>query len=194
MTSLPTFFAILISFALYGYSALGQEPAKSPLSFPAQEKLIIQIGDIDGCGDPTTYSQLWWTRRGAVTRIIDANTVIFRRDADSRNWEPRVLRVRLVGVDPALNSKAIKNYLTKKVLNKEVIITGNLKDEKDLELFGILSIEPSFSDVNAALIESGIARFKNFDLGHLIPYNKACQLEKAQERAKKAKLGMWATK
>lgn len=170
-----------------------------PLSFAqnvetpkASSTPIISIFTLDdGCGDPSTYSQTWDWREGTIIEVVDAKTIVFKQDIENGNKKDRVLTVELVGIDTSINAIAIKKYLTK-FLNKSVTIWANLKAPEDLTMFAVVTIARGSIEINESLMEQGIARFKTFDLGHLIPYNKACQLEKAEAKAKKAKLGIWS--
>lgn len=148
----------------------------------------------DECGDPGTYSQLWWTREGTVTQVLDADRVRLEQDTYRGNPESAIITVKLVGIDKSVNAKAVKNFLVAKILNQRVTVTGNVRKESDTSMSGILALRSKYPDINEVLIEEGLAKFKNFDLGYLIPYNKACQMQNAEERARSAKRGIWQQK
>lgn len=160
-----------------------------PLLLPSTSIFILD----DGCGNPATFSQTWDWREGIVIRVVDANTIVFKQETENGNKKERTLTVELVGIDTSINEKAIKKYLAK-FKNTRVTVSGNLKDNLDISMYAIVRIGRGAIEINESLIEKGIARYKAFDLDHLIEYNEVCQLEKAEGRAKSAKLGVWANK
>jgi hypothetical protein len=149
----------------------------------------------DGCGNPMVESQLYESREGKVTKIINANTIILEQSVLNGNKVKGTYTVELVGIDSSKNKKKIIEFLKKYILNQNVEVTGNLRNKSDKKFKGLIFAASEVDDidwVNDNLLELGIAKYKNFSSDNLIPYNKPCQLEKAEARAKEAKFGIWA--
>ena len=88
-------------------------------------------------------------------------------------------------------------FLRKNVLNKTASVSANTRKKSDRFFGGVVSVaddKRDFGYINAYLLESGKAKYKEFASDNLVPYYWPCRLEKAQEKAKKAKLGIWAVK
>jgi endonuclease YncB( thermonuclease family) len=186
MKMIKALYLVLVSISL----SMAQNVEK-PKPSPAPTIQFFTVDD--GCGDPATFSQTWDWREGVVERIVDANTFVFKQETLNGNKETRTLVVELVGIDANVNTKALKEYLAK-FENKLVTVWGNLKNSNDASMPAVIAVGRGAIEINELLVEKGIAKFKPFDLGHLIPYNESCQLEKAEGRAKSAKLGIWANK
>lgn len=149
----------------------------------------------DGCGNPLVESQSYESREGKITKIINANTIIFEQSVLNGNKEKATHTIELAGIDSSKNRTKIIEFLKKHILNQEVLVTGNLRNKSDKKLKGLVFVASEDDDIdwiNDNLLELGIARYKKFSSNYLVPYNKPCQLEKAEERAKEAKLGIWA--
>ena len=108
---------------------------------------------------------------------------------------PNNFTVTLLGIDDKTNQSHIKNFLVENILHKEVWIQANLRKDSDKKFGGVVQLLGDNEDIdyiNEYLLENGIAKFKDFDSDNLVPYYLPCRLQKAEERAKEAKLGIWA--
>jgi hypothetical protein len=174
----------------------------------------FQIYD-NPCGDSAMESQTYGYRTGKVIKITNSNDLIVKVAKSNNVWddehqededeskliEPQIFKVFLVGIDKSSNKKQIKKFLTEKILNQEVQVTGNTKNswktKKDNSrkldaVVLLLGDSEDINDISEYLLESGIAKFKDFQLGNLVPMLTKCELKKAEEKAKTAKLGIWA--
>ena len=154
----------------------------------------FQIYD-DPCGNPAEESQLYTNREGKITKVISANLVVFEQKIENGNKKKEKFVVELIGVDSITNRKKIKQFLEKYVLNQNVEIIGNLKKESDKKFNGLVFVASDDDDVdwiNENLLENGIANYKSFESANLVSMVMPCRLQKAEEKAKKAKLGIWA--
>lgn len=172
----------------------------SCVSFYAQDKKDgINPGfslDFDvGCGNPAEESQLYTNREGKITKILNSSNVIFEQLIRDGNKEKGTFTVELIGIDSETNQTAIMNFLEKYVLNQNVEIIGNLRKKSDKKFKGLIFVASDDEDIdwiNENLLEKGLAQYKSFESANLVPSSEPCQLQKAEERAKEAKLGIWA--
>lgn len=149
----------------------------------------------DGCGDPAVESTAYAYRNGLVTEIISANEIVFEQDEAWGSEANTKFTVTLIGIDPDYNENEIKDFLTNFVLNKRIEILANLRKKTDKIFNGEITLlikNAEYRRVNEYLLERGIAKFKDFKADYLVPYITPCLLRKAEERAKNAKLGIWA--
>jgi len=149
----------------------------------------------DDCGDTAYESQLYDNRKGKIIEILSANKILFEQNSVNGNEVKDKFTVKLVGLDASKNKTAVKNKLQDILLNQEVEIFGNLRKKTDKEFGGIvwsLSDNEDIAEVNIYLLENGIARYKPFESANLVSMVMPCRLQKAQETAKEAKLGIWA--
>lgn len=173
----------------------------------------FSIGD-DGCGNPATESQTYDYRKGKVIKITSSNDLIVKvthsnADDDEREKDndesklitPIVFRVFLVGIEKGFNKEDLNKFLTEKILNQEVQVIGNTKNswktEKDnsRELYAVvwlLGEDEDIDDISEYLLENGIAKYKPFESANLVSMVMPCRLQKAEKKAKEAKLGIWA--
>jgi len=153
---------------------------------PLESKLTIEFSDNHGCGSGLVESQTygWWM--GKVTKILSSNRFVLNKR----------FAVTLVGINPKINKTAIKDFLKNNLLGKNISFSANLRKESDLKLNAVVVIRDydEVREINEYLLEHGLAKFKDFDTDYLVPYYWPCRLEKAQERAKQAKLGVWSNK
>lgn len=80
-------------------------------------------------------------------------------------------------------------------LNQSATITANLRNDSDKSFLGVIRLNQNsknIDDLSVNLLENGIAKFKDFETDYLVPSYMPCRLQKAEERAKEAKLGIWA--
>ena len=151
---------------------------------PPESKSIPKFGlsDNDGCGSGEVESQIygWWT--GKITKILSSNRVMLNQR----------FSVNLVGINPSVNKTDVRQFLEKYLLGKRVSFSANLRKKKDLKLNGVVLLMDSneIGEINEYLLEKGLAKFTDFDTDYLVPYYWPCRLEKAQEKAKNAKLGI----
>lgn len=171
-----------------------QDKEKSGVDFTSLMKgngVIIN----GGCGDTAYESQLYDNRKGKIIEILSANKVLFEQDSVDGNEEKDKFTVKLVGIDANENKTAVKNKLQEILLNQEVEIYGNLRKKKDKEFGGIvwyLGDNEDIDEVNIYLLENGIAKYEPFESANLVSMVMPCRLQKSEEKAKEAKLGIWA--
>ena len=164
----------------------------------------------DGCGNPFTESQTYGYRYGKVLQITSDNKIIVKvvrsnnvfDDEYEKNdngigrklKKPQLIIASLVGIDENINQTAIKNFLLDKVLDRQVTLIGNTvkNDEKKISALIQLTDEEEIDEISEYLLENGIAKFKAFQLTNIVPMRTACQLERAEAKAKTEKLGIWA--
>jgi hypothetical protein len=108
--------------------------------------------------------------------------------------KPQIIIASLVGVDETVNQTEIGKFLFEKVLDQEVTLIGNTvrDDGKKISALIELKNDEGINELSAYLLETGTAKFKPFQLTNLVPARTACQLEKAEAKAKKEQLGIWA--
>lgn len=163
----------------------------SCVSFYAQDKkdstetkIEIDLNFDDGCGSPLVESQTYGFWMGKIVKISDDNKLILRN-----------YTIELLGIDNKINKLQIRDFLNKNVLNKKVWIQANLRKETDKKFGAVVQLSDDDGDIdyiNEYLLENGLAKYKDFDSANLVPYYFPCRLQKAEERAKSAKLGIWA--
>lgn len=174
-----------------------------------ETKPEIDINYDDGCGNPFVESQTYGYRRGKVVKIKNANEIIVEitnsnnvwddeheeeRGDDSKLIKSQLFNVSLVGIDETANKKAIITFLKENLLNKQVTIVGNTRKKNSKKIKALIRFtkDDEFEEVSEYLLENGMAKFKDFQLTNLVPMRTHCELERAEETAKKAKLGIWA--
>jgi hypothetical protein len=170
------------------------------VSFYAQDKkestdVKSQFTIGDDCGDESYESQTYTNREGKITKILGRNQVIFEQAISDGNKEKRRFTVELVGIDSTTNQKIIKQFLEKYILNQNVEITGNLKKESDKKFKGLVFVasdDDNIDWINENILENGIAKYKPFKSANLVSMVMPCRLQKAEERAKSTKVGIWA--
>lgn len=152
-----------------------------------QKSVVIDLNDLnfdDGCGSPLVESQTYGIWKGKVVKILSSNKIVLDNN----------FTVLLLGIDNKVNQSQIKAFLVKNVLNKEVFIQANLQKESNKKFGGVVQLlvdEEETDYLNEYLLENGLAKFKDFDSANLVPYYFPCRLQKAEKRAKEAKLGIW---
>lgn len=188
-------------------------------SFYAQDKkesaaITSQFTLGDDCGNEAAESQTYDYRKGKVIKITNSHDLIVKvthsnaRDDeteedsnDSKLISPQVFRVSLVGIEKGFNTAAINKFLTEEILNQEVEVYGNtknswkIKKDNSRELSAnvwLLGDNEEITDISEYLLENGIAKYKPFESANLVSAVMPCRLQKAEERAKAEKLGIWA--
>jgi endonuclease YncB( thermonuclease family) len=158
-------------------------------------KFNFEIGH-DDCGDPASESQTYAYRQGKVIKIIASNKILFEQNSVFGHKDKEKFTVVLVGIDANQNKKNIEDFLKKNVLNQSVQIVGNTQRDKDKKFGGLITLfndsNEDIDELSEYLLENGIAKYKSFYSANLVPYTTPCILEKAEKRAKEAKLGIWA--
>lgn len=181
-----------------------EEPQKPPVS--GQFSLDYN----GGCGNPSAESQIYSYRYGQVLEITSDNKIIVRVVRSNNVWDDeyekidnetgrklikaQIYTVSLVGIDDRSGQTEIQKILLEKVLDREVTLIGNtIKDNhKKIDALVRLSNDDEIDEVSKYLLENGIARFKEFQLTNLVPKPTACELKRAETKAKTEKLGIWA--
>ena len=139
----------------------------------------------DGCGDPAVESQTYGFWKAKVVKIKSSNQIILDYPKNRG-----LFKIKLVGINPRENKTEIVNFLKKNVLNQEVWATSN-SPRKFGATVQVLN-NGEIDDLNEYLIENGIAKYVDFDSANLVPFYMPCRLQKAENRAKLAKRGIWA--
>lgn len=154
-------------------------------SIEKTEQSICSVCDADGCIRPTAESQTYGFWKGKIVKILSSNKLVLDNNRT----------VVLVGIDNKINQAQIKEFLNKIFLNKEVWIQATLRRKSDKKIRGVVEFSGYNEDIdsiNEYLLENGLAKYKNFETGYLVPSYMPCRLQKAEERAKLAKVGIWA--
>jgi endonuclease YncB( thermonuclease family) len=148
----------------------------------------------DPCGDPRRESTWWSPVEGKVARVIDGDTISVSLTARSR------LLVHLVGVDsPALDlqfEREAQLFLETNLLGKRVEVLVNpsnwlFKKPRPQEVTGVVYVVGSSrQDVGLSLIAAGLGRHKQPARYSMSGYTR-CQYERAEEKARAARLGLW---
>lgn len=150
---------------------------------------------VDPCGDPTVESMAWQSVEGTVIDVMDGDTIVMKSKGDR-------LLVELVGIEsPSLNKPfgmRAQLLLERLVKDKNIWVLMNFSDwgrgplapEK---ILGIVHVrDANIMDVNLELIRAGLARHKKAPAYKMSSYTE-CQYVKAEEKAREAKRGLWAT-
>lgn len=164
----------------------------------------------DGCGNAFAENQIYSYRYGKVFEITSDNKIIVKvlrsnnvledeyEKADDgvgrKLKKPQLIIASLVGVDTESNSSEIKNFLLDRVMGQDVTLIGNTKKDDGKKIDALIQVtsSPEIGEISKYLLENGIAKFKEFQLTNIVPLRTACELKRAEEKAKAAKLGIWA--
>ena len=168
----------------------------------------IKLAYDDGCGNPLAESQVYSFRNGKAIAITDDNKIIVKvnrgasvrsekyenADEAKRLQQPQLLTVSLVGIDASVNQSEIKRFLLDNVLDRDVTVIGNTRKDGDKNIDALVKLTSGDSrgEVSQLLLEQGIAKFKEFQLKNLVPTRTACELKRAEDKAKAEKTGIWA--
>jgi len=124
---------------------------------------------------------------GRAEKIVDGDTFDILVDSE-------LLRVRLAGIDcperrQAFGNRA-KERLSDLVFGKDVTVKWEKKDRDDRVLGKVLL---NGSDVNLRLIQDGFAWFFR-RYAHELPEQDRKEYDQAEQKARNAKIGLWADK
>jgi hypothetical protein len=187
-----------------------RKPAENDQKAENSPSELLSMNFGDGCGNPFAESQTYSVRYGTVLEITSDNKIIVKVVRSNNVWDdeyepndkgvgrklkkPQIIIASLVGIDEIANESAIKNFLLTKVLEQPVTLIGNTVkgDAKKIDALVELTNDAEIGEINAYLLANGIAKFKKFQLTNIVPARTACQLEKAEAKAREAKLGIWA--
>lgn len=150
--------------------------------------------------NPSEESQIFGHRPGKVIAVGEDNKLTIRISPskfytgdEEEHDKPFNAIVTLAGIDLAVNSKLINSFLRRNVLNRKVTVIGNSKNAR---LDGITAVvrlkNEDIWGVNTYLIEHGIAKFDYYKYAYIVPMCTYYDLEEAEQKAKDAKLGIWA--
>ena len=158
------------------------------VSLAVSAQRIALTKDMFDCGNPNSESQLIPEYKAKVIEIIDGNTVRVKIKEKAK----RIFRVDLAAVDTDENDAQAKQILIDEVLNKDIYLSGNTR-EKDF-MFGVIVTQNKngIGEVNRYFLENGIAKYKNPDYGYSTSNYVLCVYSKFEEKAREAKLGIWA--
>lgn len=183
---------------------------KAPENAQKSKEPLFNLTSDDGCGNPFAESQIYSYRYGTVLEITGDNKIIVKVLRSNNVWDdeyekndkgvgrkllkPQLIIASLVGIDETVNQSEIKNFLLEKVLDRQVTLIGNTKkdDAKKIDALVELTDDAEIDEIGEYLLENGMAKFKQFQLTNIVPMRTACQLERAEAKAKTAKLGIWA--
>lgn len=183
-----------------------EDAQKSKELLPGALKMTFD----DGCGNPFTESQTYSYRYGKVLEITSDNKIIVKVVRSNNVWDdeyektaegvgrklkkPQIIIASLVGIDETVNQSEIGRFLLDKVLDQQVTLVGNTKkdDAKKIDALVELTDNEEIDEINTYLLETGMAKFKAFQLTNIVPLRTGCQLEKVEAKAKESKLGIWA--
>ncbi len=157
----------------------------------------------DECGDPKLISQSYDGYDGTVVEVVDGDTLV----VDIRGWEIEEegvtytssqsgeTTVQLVCLDAPPVTEAIgiesKERLSARLLGKVVDLWISPYQEEGTPLNVWILLQGGHPiDENVEQLEQGLARFRYFG-SHAIDSWMTCHYERAQERARKAKIGVW---
>src|SRR5215213_5336602 len=179
-----------------------EEAQKSKELLPGQLKMTFD----DGCGDPLAETQTYSFRNGKVIVITDDNKLVVKvvrssnvksekyekPDDTKRLQQPQLFTVSLVGIDEAVNQSEIKRFLLDNVLDREVTVIGNTRKDNDKSIDALVKLTGGdlTGEVSRLLLEKGIAKFKEFQLTNLVPMRTACELKRAEDKAKTERTGI----
>jgi len=170
----------------------------------------IDLSYDDGCGNPLGESQIYSYRYGKVIAVTDENKIVVKvlrsnnvsdeeydkADNETRRMlkQAQLFTVSLVGIDETINQSEIKRFLLEKVFEQDVILIGNAKKDNNKKLDALVKLTSGgeIDEVSRYLLEKGIAKFKEFQLTNLVPLRTACELKRAEAKAKAEKSGIWA--
>ncbi len=136
------------------------------------------------CGDPKMESSSILRLTGVVIRVVNADTVVIR-ETRGKLWN-----VRLAGVGGQENEDAVRTYLTKTVLEKRVTFWGKPFPKNDSPYEAVIIRKRT--DVNRYLISHGLVKYRESDDDYAVSSHWLCVLGKLEEKAKLAKVGVWA--
>ena len=144
------------------------------------------------CGNPLSSSFAYrGTRKGKVTKVVNGNTIIFKQSEGFNKQDKGTFTVYLAGIDSTLNEENLKKFLIENVLNKKISIYGNVENDSDNHLFGILW-GAGFADINQYILQNGLADYSRPDYIHSVSSHTLCIYRQEVKKAKEAKLGIWA--
>jgi len=162
---------------------------------PAPDKAPISINGVllsneyeKECGSYVMESNTYSHRAGRVTKVLSGNRIVVE---SGKGRKKEILTVNLAGIATSINSEKLSEFLTEKILNKIVSVRGNKKEDTDTEMFAIIE-SSEFSDLNRYLIENGLADYEKPGYGYSVSYVTTCIYRKLLEKAKNAKIGIWA--
>jgi micrococcal nuclease len=145
----------------------------------------------DPCGNPMVVSTAYILVKGKVLEVIDGETLLVELTDKKRK------RIKLIGIDaPNLESpsgKSAKEYLANLVLGKTAEIAFiNFEHEKRKQITAQVVVaggqEP---DVNREMLKAGLAHYK--DAGSSLDWDLTCHYKRAEDEARAAKRGLWAS-
>ncbi len=157
----------------------------------------------DECGDPRRISQSYKVYEGTVVKVVDGDTLVV--DIRGREIEFEGVTytsslsgrttVQLVCLDAPPLTEPIgiesKQRLSARLLGKQVTVWISPYQEDGAPLNVMVLLQGGHPiDENVEQLEQGLARFRYFG-PHALDSWMRCQYERAQERAQKAKIGVW---
>jgi endonuclease YncB( thermonuclease family) len=151
------------------------------------------------CGDPTLVNQAYESYSATVRDVIDPVTVLVAVDNRSPEFASlpecatspcRVRLVNLVSPTSATEAARGKRHLAELCMSKAVSLSiSPLQDHS-----GVVNALVHVGEVllNEAQLESGSTRYRSIG-PYAVDWFVECTLKRAQEHAREARRGLWAT-
>ncbi len=136
------------------------------------------------CGNPEVESHLNTVFKGKVLRINPDNTIKVKSDKGKK------IIVILAGIDLSENKDELNKILTEKLLGKKIMYFGNSEEKTPNKIEA--EVEINKFEINRFLIEKRISKYKDTDYGYSVSRYQFCVYRQLEEKAKTAKLGIWA--
>lgn len=160
----------------------------------------------DPCGNPLLVSQGYTSFTGTVVRVLDPVTFLMKADKPQAGFAPmpgctgQPCKVRLVNLDapsdPDMAALAQRNLLKILGTSKRVSLAISHAQYTPGVISALVTPEPLqearwMTEVNEAQLEAGMATYRKFG-PYAVDWYIECQLKRAQDRAREARLGVWS--
>ena len=136
------------------------------------------------CGNPLYESMLWSQVTGKVIEVVNGNT--FRISLSDKTQ--RKVKLVATATPKDADGKIAQKILSDLILGKTVFILVNPSKDKDKNLVGDVRVGGTL--VNRKMLELGWARYES-PAPYTISGHTACVYKILEEKAQKAKLGLW---
>jgi endonuclease YncB( thermonuclease family) len=160
----------------------------------------------DPCGNSNLVSQGYSSFTGTVVSVLDPVTFLMKADKPRAGFAPmpgctgKPCKVRLVNLDapsdPDIAALAKRNLLKVLGTSKRVMLSISHEQDTPGVISALVAPEPYeggrwMTEVNEAQLEAGLATYRSFG-PYAVDWYIACQLKRAQDRAREARLGVWS--
>lgn len=159
----------------------------------------------DECGDPAKVSQSYRYLPGTVIEVIDGDTLVVdlhklnfdEEDAFDRLVEPALGKttVQLVNIEapaaPDPWADEAREHLSSTLLGKAIEVMISPHQEPGAPMNVMIELRDGHDlDEGVALLELGLARYRDFG-PYALDWWLECKYQRAEERAREAKHGLW---